>query len=137
MNTGKWKILYIYSIALYSKCDIIVVSKEIFVINSKRKGKVGELEVVNLLKEKGLTARRTQQFSGKADGTSDVLCEELNNFHIEVKRDEHLNIEKALQQSIRDSEKENTIPTVFHRKNKEEWKVTMRLEDWLNLVQNK
>ena len=108
-----------------------------FVINSKRKGKVGELEVVNLLKEKGLNARRTQQFSGKADGTSDVLCEELNNFHIEVKRDEHLNIEKALQQSIRDSEKENTIPTVFHRKNKEEWKVTMRLEDWLNLVQNK
>lgn len=79
---------------------------EIFVINSKRKGKVGELEVVNLLKEKGLTARRTQQFSGKADGTSDVLCEELTNFHIEVKRDEHLNIEKALQQSIRDSEKE-------------------------------
>lgn len=39
-------------------------------INSKRKGKVGELEVVNLLKEKGLTARRTQQFSGKADGVS-------------------------------------------------------------------
>lgn len=75
-------------------------------INSKRKGKVGELEVVNLLKEKGLTARRTQQFSGKADGTSDVLCEELKNFHIEVKRDEHLNIEKAMQQSIRDSEKE-------------------------------
>lgn len=103
-------------------------------INSKRKGKVGELEVVNLLKEKGLTARRTQQFSGKADGTSDVLCEELNNFHIEVKRDEHLNIEKALQQSIRDSELENTIPTVFHRKNKEGWKVTMRLEDWLKLV---
>ena len=31
-------------------------------INSKRKGKVGELEVVNLLKNKGLTARRTQQF---------------------------------------------------------------------------
>ena len=110
---------------------------EIFVINSKRKGKVGELEVVNLLKEKGLNARRTQQFSGKADGTSDVLCEELGNFHIEVKREEHLNIEKALQQSIRDSEKENTIPTVFHRKNKEDWKVTMRLEDWLNLVQGK
>ena len=106
-------------------------------INSKKKGKVGELEVVNLLKEKGLNARRTQQFSGKADGTSDVLCEELSTFHIEVKRAEHLNIEKAMQQSIRDSEKENTIPTVFHRKNKEEWKVTMRLEDWLNLTRGK
>lgn len=103
-------------------------------INSKRKGKVGELEVVNILKDKGLTARRTQQFSGKADGTSDVLCEELSKFHIEVKRDEHLNIEKALQQSIRDSGIENTIPTVFHRKNKEEWKVTMRLDDWLSIV---
>ena len=103
-------------------------------INSKRKGKVGELEVVNLLKENGLTARRTQQFSGKADGTSDVLCEELKDFHIEVKRDEHLNIERAMKQSIRGSEMESTIPTVFHRKNKEQWKVTMRLEDWLKLV---
>lgn len=50
-------------------------------INSKRKGKVGELEVVNLLKDKGLSARRTQQFNGKTDGTSDVLCEEWYNFH--------------------------------------------------------
>lgn len=43
-------------VALYIICDIIVLSKEIFVINSKRKGKVGELEVANLLKDKGLNA---------------------------------------------------------------------------------
>lgn len=42
-----------------------------------------------------------------------------------------------MQQSIRDSGKENTIPTVFHRKNKDGWKVTMRLEDWLKLVNGK
>lgn len=103
-------------------------------INSKRKGKIAELELANLLKEKGLTARRTQQFSGCKDGTSDVICEELKGFHIEVKRDEHLNIEKAMKQSIRDSEKENAIPIVVHRKNRENWKVTMTLEDWLESV---
>lgn len=103
-------------------------------INSKRKGKVGELELVNILKDRGLTARRTQQYSG-TDGTSDVICEELNDFHIEVKRDERLNVQKALTQAENDST--DKIPIVAHRKNREKWKVTLYLDDFLDKVVDK
>ena len=104
-------------------------------MNSKQKLKRGELELANYLKSKGYTARRTQQFSGNKDGTSDVLCEELKDFHIEVKRVEKLNINTAMEQSIRDAEMENTIPLVVHRKNRDYWKVTLRLDDFLSLLE--
>lgn len=52
--------------------------------------------------------------------------------HCEVKRVENLNIEKALQQAKRDC-KEGKIPAVFHRKNGEKWKVTLELDDFMNL----
>lgn len=100
-------------------------------INSKNKGKKGELEVANYLKKKGLNARRTQQYSG-TEGTSDIVCEEWPDIHIEVKRNETLNIEKAMQQSINDS-KENEIPIVIHRKNREKWKVTMTFDDFIDM----
>ena len=39
VNAEKWKILYMYKgVALYSKCDIIVVSKEIFCDKFKEEG---------------------------------------------------------------------------------------------------
>ena len=104
-------------------------------INSKQKGKKGELEVANYLKEKGLTARRGQQFQGSPD-SPDVICEEWDNIHIEVKRDEHLNIEKAIQQSTKDSN-DTDIPIVIHRNNREKWKVTMWLDDFINMNESK
>ena len=104
-------------------------------INSKQKGKKGELEVANYLKEKGLTARRGQQFQGSPD-SPDVICEEWDNIHIEVNRDEHLNIEKAIQQSTKDSN-DTDIPIVIHRKNREKWKVTMWLDDFINMNESK
>lgn len=104
-------------------------------INSKQKGKKGELEVANYLKEKGLTARRGQQYQGSPD-SPDVICEEWPNIHIEVKRDERLNIEKAMQQSTGDSN-DTSIPIVIHRKNREKWKVTMWLDDFINMNEDK
>lgn len=100
-------------------------------INSKQKGKRGELEVANYLKQHGLSARRGQQYSGSPE-SPDVICESWPNVHIEVKRVEKLNIEEALQQSTRDSG-DNLVPIVVHRKNKEQWKVTMWLDDFINM----
>lgn len=96
--------------------------------NSKQKGKRGELEVANMLKKYGYDARRGQQYSG-ANGDADVVG--LPGVHIEVKRVEALNIEKAMEQSKRDARGE--IPAVFHRKNGKEWKATVRLEDFIKL----
>lgn len=101
-------------------------------INSRQKGKVGELELAKYLKDKGLVARRGQQYSGSPD-SPDVICEDWKNIHIEVKRVEQLNIEKALQQSTKDSGTDQ-IPIVVHRKNREKWKVTMWLDDYIDLM---
>ena len=97
-------------------------------INSKMKGAAGERELANKLILHGFTCRRGQQYSG-ANGDADVLG--LPGIHIECKRVEKLNIEKALQQAEADSK--GDIPAVFHRRNRETWKVTMRLDDFMKL----
>jgi len=55
-------------------------------MNSKRKGKRGELELAKKLKEYGFSARRGQQYSGI--GGDDVVG--LDGVHIECKRAERL-----------------------------------------------
>lgn len=98
-------------------------------INSREKGKAGEREFAALCRKHGFeNARRGQQYNG-LDG-QDVVG--LDGIHIEVKRVERLNIEQALQQAERDK-KENEIPIVAHRRNRESWKITMRAEDWFKL----
>lgn len=104
-------------------------------VNSKQKGKRGELEWRNVLREAGFTdARRGQQFAGGTD-SPDVVCESLSGFHFEVKRVESLNIGNAMAQAIRDASGKKT-PTVAHKKNHGEWLVTMRAEDWLAVVRS-
>ena len=100
-------------------------------MNSRQKGKRGELEVAHLLREYGFEARRGQQFSG-ANGDPDVVG--LPGIHLEVKRVEKLNLAAAMQQSIRDA-RINEIPIVMHRKNRGQWLVTMTFEDWMKLYQ--
>lgn len=105
-------------------------------MNSRRKGADGERELAQFLRERGFEARRGQQYSG-ANGDADV--EGLDGIHIECKRVEKLNIDAALEQSIRDSyadslkQGKTIIPVVFHRANRKVWKVTMRAEDFLKM----
>ena len=99
-------------------------------INSKQKGKRGELELANYLKKHGLLARRGQQFKGTPE-SPDVICDNWNDIHIEVKRVEKLNVDKALDKSTEDAG--DLIPVVIHRKNNTNWKVTMWLDDFINL----
>jgi Holliday junction resolvase len=98
-------------------------------INSRNKGKKGELELAHILKEHGYDARRSQQFAGM-NGDADVVG--LEGIHIECKRVENLNLNKAMEQAIRDA-KDYDRPCVFHRKNRDFWKVTMTLEDFLEM----
>ena len=99
-------------------------------MNSRAKGKRGELEIAKILREHGFPdAKRGQQFSGLY-GDADVVG--VEGLHLEIKRVEALNIEKAMEQSIRDA-REGEIPTVFHRKNGKPWLVTLGIEDFLEL----
>ena len=102
-------------------------------MNSRAKGKAGELELAQLLRAYGYTARRGQQYSG-ANGDADVVG--LQGVHIECKRVERLNIDNAMQQSINDA-RELELPVVMHRRNGKRWLVTMTLDDFMNLWQGR
>lgn len=99
-------------------------------INSKRKGKVGELELAKVLREYGYDCRRTNQYCGNTGEASDVVG--LPYIHIECKRVERLNLDDAIKQAERDA-KADELPAVFHRKNHHKWLVTMTLDDWIAL----
>ena len=100
-------------------------------MNSRNKGKRGELEVAHLLKEYGYDARRSQQYAG-INNDADVVG--LPGIHIEVKRVEKLNLNNAMAQSIRDA-REGEKPIVMHRTNREPWKVTMLFTDFMEMYQ--
>lgn len=100
-------------------------------MNSKQKGKRGELELARKLREYGYKSRRTAQYNGKAEeGEADLVG--LPGIHIECKRVEKLNVYDAVDQAKRDVSPDE-IPAVFHRKNNCEWLVTMPLDDWIKL----
>lgn len=100
-------------------------------MNSRNKGKVGEREIAKYLREHGFTdARRGVQYKGGSD-SPDVLG--MTGFHIEVKRVERLDLHAAMEQSIRDSAVDE-IPVVMHRRNKDYWKITMRLDDFMEVL---
>ena len=99
-------------------------------MNSRDKGARGERELAARLRFLGMDARRGQQYSG-ANGDADVIG--LPGVHIECKRVERLNLEKAYDQSKRDAARVGDIPTVMHRKNGGEWLVTLSLEHFLSL----
>lgn len=97
--------------------------------NSKQKGARGERELSSKLKGYGYSTRRGQQYCG-ANGDADVVG--LPGIHIECKRVQKLNIYDAISQAKADA-KENELPTVFHRKDRSEWLVTMTLDDWMKI----
>ncbi len=97
--------------------------------NSKQKGARGERELSSKLKEYGFNTRRGQQYCG-ANGDADVVG--LPGIHIECKRVERLNIYDAMSQAMHDA-KEQELPAIFHRKDRCDWLVTLRLDDWMKL----
>ena len=96
-------------------------------MNSKRKGCEGERELAHVLQGYGFDAKRMQQFAGGVD-SPDVSG--LPGIHIECKRVEALNIHKAYAQAVKDAAGQK-IPAVFHRRNRDKWMVTLRLDDFM------
>lgn len=107
-------------------------------INSKAKGKNGELEFSHECEKYGLMGvHRTAQTNGKLE-QSLADCEGLDGIHIEVKRVEKLNVDNAIEQAERDlkTKKEKRIPVVFHRKNRKPWLATAKFEDWVKFYKS-
>lgn len=99
-------------------------------INSKQKGKRGELEFASFLKDRGIAAHRSAQYCGK-NGDADVVTD-LDNLHFEVKRTETFSPYKALEQATQDCR--NKVAVVAHKKNRSEWHVFISADDFINLI---
>ena len=99
-------------------------------IKSQRKGREAERELCRILQEYGIPAKPGDPLNF---GTvPDVVG--IPGIHAEVKRQERLNLTAAIDQAVRDSQKFNDgLPAVFHRRNRQEWLVTMKLCDWIQI----
>lgn len=101
---------------------------------AREKGKRGEREVAERFRDAGFAdARRAVQYNGRPGTAADVIG--VPRLHIEVKRVEREAVRKWVAQAIRDAEAggQGDIPVVVHRKSGEEWLVTLRLEDFLDM----
>lgn len=103
-------------------------------MNSRQKGARGEREFAQYLRDRGYEARRGQQFSGSPD-SPDVVCHDLP-FHLEVKRVERFNAYSAMEQAATDCGPEQT-PMVVHKRNRKEWLVVLRADDFFDLIQDR
>lgn len=95
-------------------------------MNSRAKGKRGELDAAKYLREVlGCPhARRSQQYCGTADSAD--IAEAIPGVHIEVKRTEALSLYTALDQAKRDCG--DGLPVVMHRRNRQPWVVIVEVD---------
>lgn len=103
-------------------------------MNSRRKGKDGELEAASFLRGLGFTAaRRTQQFSGAGHRGDVEDTDNLPNIHVEVKRGKNnsdwhhgsRHLTAACEQAKRDADGGYWV--VLWRVDKGQWHLTFML----------
>lgn len=99
-------------------------------INSRRKGKTGELELARKLREYGWDCRRGQQYSG-ASGDADVVG--IPGIHIECKRRNRLEPYEYISQARHDARK-GELPVVFMRRDNSDWLVLMDFDTAMQLI---
>ena len=97
---------------------------------SRDKGKVGEREVAELLRDHGFAGARGVQYRGGPD-SPDVVG--LPGYHIEVKRVESFNLYNAFAQAAVEKP-DDVTPVVFHRKNGKPWVAVVLADHFLHMV---
>lgn len=102
-------------------------------MNSRNKGKRGELEFVHYLKDKGIEARRGQQYAGGGDSPDVMAGGIFKNYHFEVKRREAGNPYHWIEQAEHDAAGCN-IPVVAHKRNGKKWLAIIDMDLLVNLV---
>jgi hypothetical protein len=97
-------------------------------INSRTKGKVGELEAAAELNDlcPKANARRSQQHSG-TESASDLIAPGLPSLWLEVKRAQRLNLDAVMEKSVEQCG--GLRPVLLSRRNRGEWLITFRLKD--------
>lgn len=101
---------------------------------SKRKGSAGERELAAIFRERGWPVYRTYASgAGLEKGDLGGLSAKGAKYHIECKRQERIEIHKWWEQSVGDCPPDAN-PLVIFRRNKEDWKVLLSLDHFLDLL---
>ena len=101
---------------------------------SQAKGRRAEIELSRLFQERGYDVLPGKPLSFGRE--PDLVG--LTGIHCELKRREGVDLSAALAQAAKDAEFfRDGIPTVFHRGNRQRWRVTMELDHWLALYEMK
>lgn len=100
-------------------------------INSKQKGARFERALARLFREQGYEARRTQQYCGATEESSDVTG--LPCIHVEAKHYKNKAFDYEWMEQAKRDAKDGNIPAVFHKTDNHEVLVTMTLEGWFTL----
>lgn len=95
----------------------------------QRKGRAAELELCRILNGMGFQVRPGEAVSFGRE--ADIVG--LENIHAEVKRREAVDLSAALTQASTDAAYFGGLPAVFHRGNRQKWRVTMTIDDWASL----
>lgn len=98
-------------------------------LNSRQKGKAGELEAAQVLRDLfGWDCARSVQHSGTQD-SADLRVSSTPGLWIEVKRVERLNVPKTMATAVKQCGRKT--PVLLHRPNRSPvgWMLTIRLTD--------
>lgn len=99
--------------------------------SSQRKGREAELELAKVLR--GFGFESVQAGEPVSYGSVPDLVG-LPGIHIECKRAEQLRLSEWMKQAERDSERfHDGAPAIFHRRNREPWLVTLKLDDFVKI----
>lgn len=107
-------------------------------INSGQKGARGERDFCAFLNNFGIKAIRTAQHCGKNGGEADIKCQDLDQFHFEVKVSRTSDVYGNLAQAERDST-EDKYPVVAYRRTSKQhqglpWVALMYARDFVILA---
>lgn len=96
-------------------------------LNSRQKGKVGELEAAQALRDLfGWECGRSVQHSGTQD-SADLRVSSTPGLWFEVKRVQALNVPRTMEKAVEQAGRRTAV--LLHRRNRGEWLLTIRLVD--------
>jgi hypothetical protein len=98
----------------------------------RRKGAAGELEAIALIRDAGWSGARRTHDGRSQSGRGDVAGGPAG-VHVEIKRQERLNVPAALAQVRADADPLD-VPLLVHRPSRSPWMVTLPFADLLPLL---
>lgn len=97
--------------------------------SSQHKGRAGELELVRVLNDNGISAAPGDALNyGREPDIKGVP-----GIHAEVKRHERIEIAAWTRQAEEDAQRFGGVPCVFYRRNREPWRVVVPLAAWIEM----